>query len=148
MVADQVGYFTIPSGPAGESGAIAGWSLGIPTDSQNKDAAYAFSMFMTSRAKAKDYIKNGGVPCRSSSFEDPEILAMSKSYQATYDALVAAGELAERGVTYNYPSSNVLSFMAIIGNEINRAVIGEITAEEAGQNAQREIEAVLAEQHA
>lgn len=148
VVADQVGYFTIPSGPAGESGAIAGWSLGIPTDSQNKDAAYAFSMFMTSRAKAKDYIKNGGVPCRSSSFEDPEILAMSKSYQATYDALVAAGELAERGVTYNYPSSNVLSFMAIIGNEINRAVIGEITAEEAGQNAQREIEAVLAEQRA
>ena len=38
--------------------------------------------------------------------------------------------------------------MAISGNEINRGVIGEITAEEAGQNAQREIEAVLAEQHA
>lgn len=148
VVADKIGYFTIPSGPAGESGAIAGWSLGIPTDSRNKDAAYAFSMYMTSREKAKEYVMNGGVPCRTSSFEDPEILALSNSYQATYDALVAAGDLAERGVTYNYPSTNVLSFMAIIGNEINRAEIGEITAEEAGQNAQRQIEAVLAEQGA
>lgn len=148
VVAGNVGYFPIPSGPAGESGAIAGWSLGIPTDSQNKDAAYAFCMYMTSREKAKEYIMNGGVPCRTSSFEDPEILALSNSYQATYDALVAAGELAERGITYNYPSTNVLSFMAIIGNEINRAEIGEITAAEAGANAQRQIEAVLAEQSA
>ena len=145
-VADKVGYFTIPAGPAGESGAIAGWSLGIPTDSQNKDAAYAFCMFMTSREKAKEYIEHGGVPCRTSSFGDTDILAMSPSSQATFDALVAAGELAERGISYNYPSSNVLSFMAIIGNEINRAETGEITAQQAGENAQREIEAVIAEQ--
>ena len=76
---------------------------------------------MTSREKAKEYIEHGGVPCRTSSFGDADILAMSPSYQATFDALVAAGELAERGISYNYPSSNVLSFMAIIGNEINRA---------------------------
>lgn len=148
MVADKIGYFTIPRGPAGESGVIAGWSLGIPTDSQNKDAAYAFCMYMTSREKAKDYIMAGGIPCRTSSYEDPEIMALSPSNQATFDALVAAGELAERGITYNYPSPNVLSFMGIIGNEINRAMVGEITAEEAGQNAQTQIEAVLAEQGA
>ena len=41
-----------------------------------------------------------------------------------------------------------LSFMGIIGNEINRAMVGEITAAEAGQNAQAQIEAVLAEQGA
>ena len=90
----------------------------------------------------------GGIPCRTSSYEDPEIMALSPSNQATFDALVAAGELAERGVTYNYPSPNVLSFMGIIGNEINRAMVGEITAAEAGQNAQAQIEAVLAEQGA
>ena len=75
-------------------------------------------------------------------------MALSPSNKATFDALVAAGELAERGVTYNYPSPNVLSFMGIIGNEINRAMVGEITAAEAGQNAQAQIEAVLAEQGA
>lgn len=147
-VAGKVGYFDIPSGPAGESGAVAGWSLGIPTDSQNKEAAYAFSMYMTSRGMAKTYNMAGGVPCRTSVFEDPDILAMSPSNAAIFSAINTAGELAERGVTYNYPSINVLSFMAIIGNEINRAEVGEITAQQAAENAQREIEAVLAEQSA
>ena len=147
-VAGNVGYFDIPSGPAGESGAVAGWSLGIPTDSQNKEAAYAFSMYMTSRGTAKTYNLAGGVPCRTSVFEDPEILAMSPSNTAIFSALNTAGELAERGVTYNYPSINVLSFMAVIGNEINRAEVGEITAQQAAENAQRQIEAILAEQSA
>ena len=51
-------------------------------------------------------------------------------------------------MTYNYPSINVLSFMAVIGNEINRAEVGEITAQQAAENAQRQIEAILAEQSA
>ncbi len=148
VVADKVSYFNIPNGPAGGSGAVAGWSLGIPTDSQNKDAAYAFCMYMTSREKAKEYNLLGGVPCRTSSFEDPDILAANPTNEYIYAAIDAAGELTERGYVYNYPSINVLSFMGLIGNEINRAEIGEITAEEAGINAQKAIEAVLSEQGA
>lgn len=145
-VAGKIGYFDVPRGPAGESGAIAGWSLGIPTDSEKKDAAYAFSMYMTSRAMAKEYNLKGGIPCRTSIFEDPEINAQNPLNASIYAAIDAAGELADRGVTYNYASPNVLSFMAIIGNETNRAMVGEITAQQAGENAQAEIESVLAEQ--
>lgn len=148
VVYDKVGYFNVPDGPAGDSGAIAGWSLGIPSDSRNKEAAYAFAMFMSSRGKAKEYNLAGGVPCRTSVFEDPDIIAADPTNEAIFSAIKEAGNLVDRGITYNYPSENVLSFMAIIGNEINRAEVGEITAEEAGQNAQKEIEAVLAEQAA
>lgn len=147
-VAGKIGYFNIPKGPAGGSGAIAGWSLGVPTDSREKDAAYAFCMFMTSRAKAYEYNMNGGVPCRTSVFKNPEILEKNPTNTAIFAAIDAAGELVERGVTYNYPSINVLSFMAVIGNEINRAEAGEITAEQAGANAQKEIESILTEQAA
>ncbi len=147
-VADKVSFFTIPPGPAGESGAIAGWSLGIPSDSLNKEAAYAFTMFMTSRGMAKEYNLAGGVPCRYSVFEDPDIIAAYPTNEYIYAALDTAGELAERGVSYNYPSIHVLDFMGIIGNEINRAEIGEITAQQAADNAQKGIEDVLAEQAA
>ncbi len=148
VVSDKVSYFNVPQGPAGGSGAVAGWSLGIPTDSENKGAAYAFCMYMSSREKAKEYNLAGGVPCRTSSFEDPEILAANPTNSFIFAAIDDAGELTERGVSYNYPSINVLSFMGIIGNEINRAEIGEITAQEAGENAQKQIESVLAEQNA
>jgi len=143
-VAGNVGYFNVPDGPAGGSGAIAGWSLGIPTDSENKKAAYAFAMFMSSREKAKDYIQKGGIPSRTSSFEDAELTAAKPLNQYVFEAIKDAGRLVDRGVTYNYASPHVLSFMKIIGDQINRAMIGEITAEQAANNAQKEIENVLA----
>lgn len=145
-IVGNIGYFNVPDGPAGGSGAIAGWSLGIPSDSQNKDAAYAFIMYMTSRQMAKTYNMAGGIPCRTSSFADEDITANNPTNAYIYNAIEDAGRLAQRGVTYNYESPYVLSFMAIIGNEINRAMIGEITAEQAAQNAQAAILEVLADE--
>jgi multiple sugar transport system substrate-binding protein len=145
-IAGKAGYFSVPEGPAGGSGAIAGWSLGIPTDSGKKDAAYAFIMYMTSREKAKEYNLNGGIPCRTSIFNDEEINAASPLNKFIYESVEAAGGLVKRGVVYNYKSPNVLSFMKIIGDEINRAMVGEITAEQAAANAQSAIEAALAEE--
>lgn len=145
--AGKVDYFPVPEGKAGGSGAIAGWSLGIPSDSSNKDAAYAFIVYMSSREKAKEYNEKGGIPCRISSFEDEELLEANPINAKVYEALVEAGKLEEeRGVSYNYESVHVLDFMSIIGNQINRAMIGEIDAAEAAQTAQSEIEAVLAEE--
>jgi multiple sugar transport system substrate-binding protein/sorbitol/mannitol transport system substrate-binding protein len=145
VVANNTSYFSVPNGPAGGSGAIAGWGLGIPSDSRYKDAAYAFIMFMSSREKSKEYNLKGGVPSRTSAFQDPEILGQYATNKYIYEAINAAGDLSRRGITYNYPSIHVLNFMAIIGNSINRAMIGQITAAEAANNAQREIESVLAE---
>lgn len=145
-VVGKIDYFPVPEGPAGGSGAIAGWSLGIPSDSQNKDAAYAFIMYMTSREKAKEYNEKGGIPCRTSSFEDTELLKEKPINAKVYEAIKDAGTLVERGISYNYDSSHVLDFMSIIGNQINRAMIGEISASEAAEAAQSEIEAVLAEE--
>jgi len=142
----NIGYFNVPDGPAGGSGAIAGWSLGIPADSINKDAAYAFIMFMSSREKSKEYNLNGGIPCRTSSFEDADIMAANPTNEYIFGAINDAGRLVDRGVTYNYASPNVLSFMKIIGDQINCAMIGDLTAEQAAQAAQAGIEEALAEE--
>ena len=146
QVKDNIGYFNVPNGPAGGSGAIAGWGFGIPSDSRQKDAAYAFIMYMSSREKSKEYNLAGGVPNRISNFSDPEIIAKYPTNKDIFNAITAAADMTRRGITYNYPSIDVLNFMAIIGNEINRAITGQITATEAANNAQREIESVLAEQ--
>lgn len=145
-VVGKVDYFPVPQGPAGGSGAIAGWSLGIPSDAKNKDAAYAFIMYMTSREKAEEYNEKGGIPCRTSSFEDEKLLKEKPLNARVYEAVKDAGSLVDRGISYNYESSHVLDFMSIIGNQINRAMIGEIDAAQAADAAQAEIEAVLAEE--
>lgn len=145
-VVGKVDYFPVPEGPAGGSGSIAGWSLGIPSDAKNKDAAYAFIMYMSSKEKAAEYNEKGGIPCRTSSFQDEALLAAKPLNAKVFEAVKDAGSLVDRGISYNYDSSHVLDFMSIIGNQINRAMIGELDAASAAQTAQSEIEAVLAEE--
>ena len=79
-------------------------------------------------------------------FEDKDLLAEKPLNAKVYETIQDAGKLVDRGVSYNYGSAHVLDFMSIIGNQINRAMIGEINAEEAAKAAQSEIEAVLAEE--
>lgn len=145
-LAENIGYFSVPDGPAGCSGAIAGWGFGIPSDSRQKDSAYAFIMYLSSKEKSKEYNLAGGIPNRISSFNDPEINAKYPANKYIFDSIMAAGNMSRRGITYNYPSVNVLNFMAVIGNQINRAMIGQISAADAANNAQKEIESILAEQ--
>lgn len=145
MIVGKVGYFNVPDGAAGGSGAIAGWSLAVPSDAKNKDAAYAFTMYMSSRGMAKTYNLAGGIPCRTSVFEDPEISAATPRNAYILKAIDDAGRLVDRGVKYNYDSPYVLTFMKIIGDQINRAMIGEITAQEAATQAQAGIVETLKE---
>ena len=145
QVADTVSYFNVPDGPAGGSGAIAGWSLSVTNDAQNPDAAYAFCMYMTSREKAKEYCLLGGVPCRTSVFEDAEITAATPRNVYIFAAIEDAGRLVDRGVVYNYASPYVLTNMKFIGDAVNRAMVGEITAQEAAQEAQTAIVDAISE---
>jgi len=101
---------------------------------------------MSSREKSKEYNLNGGIPCRTSSFEDADIMAANPTNEYIFGAINDAGRLVDRGVTYNYASPNVLSFMKIIGDQINRAMIGDLTAEQAALAAQAGIEEALAEE--
>ena len=70
IVAGKVGYSPIHKGPAGAFSGVWGWGLGVTEESKNKDAAWAFVMYMTSKGMQDDYLKNGGIPSRSSSLEN------------------------------------------------------------------------------
>ena len=80
QVYDKVGFVPPPSGPIGDAGVFAGWNMAIASGSQKKDAAWAFITFMTSKAKAKEYVLLGGVPTRTSVYQDPELIARDPSY--------------------------------------------------------------------
>lgn len=62
-----------PAGPTGKpSPALGGFSLGVNAQSsdEKKKAAYLLIQWLTSEAKAKEYIQNGGVSGRQSPYQD------------------------------------------------------------------------------
>ena len=55
---------------------LAGWNIGIPSDSQQKDLAWQFLEFVLGKENAKTYLLSGASAVgRISITEDPELLA-------------------------------------------------------------------------
>jgi multiple sugar transport system substrate-binding protein len=66
-----------PKGPAGRKPALGGFSLAVTTqaDDKKKGAAWLFIQWVTSKAKAKEYVENGGVSGRQSTYQDKDFIA-------------------------------------------------------------------------
>lgn len=142
VVSDKVAFAGPPSGPKGTYGALAGWSLGIAAKSKNKDAAWAFIEYMTSKAMAPTYIELGGVPTRTSSLENPTNDEQKLYFPAMLDALTASANLVEAGISWLPQVPNSDEKLTIIGNYGSEALVGSITAKEALQRAGAEIAAI------
>lgn len=70
---------------------LEGWFIGLTSDSENPDAAWAFLMHALDKDGVRDYVAAGGPPPGRSSFaEDPEFLAANPYWPTLLDG-VATG---------------------------------------------------------
>lgn len=144
-VYNKVGFAPPPTGPGGDAGVLAGWNMSIAAKSNKKGAAWAFITFMTSKAKAKEYVLNGGVPTRTSVYKDPELVAKNPSYPVQLEAFAKANALVEKGIAWIPPTPKLGKVLDRVGYYGNMALIGQITPEEACRRAQTELEDIMAE---
>jgi multiple sugar transport system substrate-binding protein len=144
-IVDKVGFVAPPKGPGGEAGVLAGWNMSIAANSRNKDAAWAFITFMTSKQKAKEYVLNGGVPTRTSVYQEPQLVAKNPSYPVQLQALAAANALVKKGIAWIPPTPQLGKVLDRAGYYGNLALIGELTPEQACKKAQVELEDIMSE---
>lgn len=144
-VHDKVGFVSTPEGPEGRASALAGWSMAIPQHSKQKEAAWAFIIYMNSKSMSKEYIDNGGVLVRTSQFEDPDLTEEeSILYPAILEALEDANALVERGISWVPPHEELTQMLDRVGYYGSMALSGEMSVEEAAQNSQKELEEISA----
>lgn len=139
LVSDKVDFFPIPAGPAGESGVVGGWTLGIPSDGTAKDAAWAYIMYVTSAKMAPGYSENGGAPNRYSIFTSADMLAKYPFYTRIMEAVEAADSLNQRGCNYMYNSTEFNNVRVAVGTELNRFIVDEIDLDTAFNNCAEQI---------
>lgn len=142
-VADKVAFVPTPTGPAGDGAALAGWNLGIPESSKNKDAAWAFISYMASKEKVKEYVQNGGVATRASVFDDAELQEANPSYEAQKLALESANGLVEKGLSWIPQIDSSNQILDIAGGYGSSALAGDITVDEACEGMQKDIEDLI-----
>ncbi len=144
-IVGKVGYVAPPSGPKGRFGPVGGWSLGLPANSRNKEAGWAFIAWMTSKQKANDVIAKGGVPSRVSTLTSPEFTAQDPVLaKAIKDSLDAAGNLLAIGRNWVPQTAEANKIQQTAGFYAGQALLKKMSPKDALAAAKPELEQISA----
>jgi multiple sugar transport system substrate-binding protein len=140
-VADCVEIAPEPSGPAGRKPALGGFSLAVASqaDEAEQGAGWLFIQWLTSKAKAGQYLEMGGVPARQSAYADPALAE-------TYKFIPALVESWQAGVPEFRPRfAEWPAITEIVQEWGTKMMLGEVSIEEGAKTIGEKMEAVLAE---
>lgn len=130
-----------PTGPAGRKPALGGFSLAVASqaDDDEKAAGWLFIQWLTSKAKAQQYVDLGGVSARQSVYEIPEV----KDKFAYVPALV---ESWKEGVPEFRPRfAEWPTITEIVQEWGTKMMLGEVSIEDGAKTIGERMEAVLQE---
>jgi multiple sugar transport system substrate-binding protein len=134
----KVCFTPIPAGPSGNGvGMMGNWMLSVPKASQNQQAAADFIKWMLQADTQKTYAENNGIPSRTSVLKDETLAEANPYFPVLADALQAPPNWRPRTDQWN-------AVEAIIGQELNGALAGLKSAEDAVASASSQIRGLMA----
>ncbi len=120
-IAGKVGYALLPKGPGGQWAATFMPGMAISRLSRNKEAAWYFVQWSTSKKNyVRELVAGVGIP-RVSAWNDPEVKAKRKYPQGWYDAYLEALKIGRPGLP---EIVGVTEYRDIIGIAIEKAIEG------------------------
>lgn len=138
-IAGNIGYTVIPEGPAGSVPHISEWGLAIYSGSENKEAAWLFIQWATSKEMALKGLMHGIPSARNSAWESPEYSGSDTSPEWT-QACIKSYKLAS-GLVYP-PVITADEYRDAIGAAIVASILGE-DVESACRNAAEIIKEII-----
>lgn len=134
-VAGKMNFATMPGAKAAGRAEIGNWLIAIPRGSNNADASFEFLLWATAAERMKKSALAGNPPTRRSVFNDLELLAGFPAYPAQLRSLETSKPRPRT------PQWNEIE--NVFGIFISRANSGELTAEEAMNQANTEIAKIV-----
>lgn len=133
---EQVGYAPIPKGNGPKARLapfFAMWSSVLSAYAKNPDAAYEFMSWLS--LKDKEFLLLGGIPCRNSTYSDPELVAKYPHLKVIGETMPYARSLP------SFPEWAEIS--NAIGTPAQKVIIGEMQPAEAVKQAHQDTDAIL-----
>lgn len=134
-VIGKMEFTTLPGATRPGRAEIGNWLIAIPRDARNKDAAFNFLLWVTSAEQMKRSALRGNPPTRKSLFTDPELVAKFPAYPAQLRSLETSRP-RPRTPLWNEIEN-------VFGIYLSKANSGELTAEDAMNQANSEIAKIL-----
>jgi len=134
-VIGKMEFTTLPGARNPGRAEIGNWLIAIPRDARNKEAALDFLLWATGAAPMKQSALRGNPPTRKSLFNDPELVAKFPAYPAQLRSLESSRP-RPRTPLWNEIEN-------VFGIYLSKANSGELTAEDALNQANNEIAKIL-----
>ncbi len=133
-LASKFALYPVPGGKT----VLGAWHWAIPHNAQHKDAAWTFIAWLTSKEVDKQRVILGGAPIRTSVMQDPVVWekGFGRPYYETVLQILENAEPLARG-----PSAEEI--IQEVGTELNAAVAGEKTVEQALKDAADKVRKIL-----
>jgi ABC-type glycerol-3-phosphate transport system substrate-binding protein len=135
---DLAGKFALYEVPGGKA-VLGAWHWAIPHNTPNKDAAWKFVSWLTSKMVDKQRVIMGGAPTRVSVMTDTEVWekGFGKGYYETVLKILEDAEPLARG-------PHAEEIINEVGTYLNSAVAGEMSVAEALKAAAEKIREISA----
>lgn len=134
-VTGKMSFGVMPGAKEKGRAEIGNWLIAIPKGSSNAQAAFDFLLWATGADQMKKSALAGNPPTRRSVFNDPDLLAKFPAYPAQLKSLETS-KPRPRTPLWNEIEN-------VFGIYISRANGGELTAEEAMNQAKTEISKIV-----
>ncbi len=136
QVVGNVGF--VPHPMAERRGSqTGGFGLAIPSNAENKEAAFLLMQWLTSKQGDKLIAMEGGNPSRFSTHADPEVNE-KYPYMTTFGEALQDADPDWRPIIPPWGEIN-----SELGTTLNRAMIGEIEIQEALDTIAERTEAIM-----
>ena len=122
---DLAGDFEVAEVPGGKA-ILGAWYWAIPENSTQKDAAWALISWIASPENDKERVIAGGAPVRESVMNDPEVWeqGFGEDYYKTVLSILEDAEPLADG-------PNAEEMIQVVGEELNAAVAGQKSVDDA-----------------
>src|SRR5437870_4469347 len=138
-VVGKVGYAMLPSGPGGRVSPIYITGMAVSSQSRNKEAAYLFGQWATSKQNMVRELMAGVGVGRSSTWDSSEVKTKPKMPADWYQAYQASLKIGRQGLP---EIVGVTEYRDIIGVAIQKAIEGAPAAQVLAQ-AQKDFQDLL-----
>ena len=136
IAGDLAGEFTLHEVPGGKA-VLGAWHWSVAANSDDKDAAWAFISWLTSKAVDTERVIAGGAPVRRSVVSNPDVWAQGFG-EAYYTTVLGILEDASPLAT----GTAAEEIIDIVGTELSAAVSGQKSVEDALAAAARGVERI------
>lgn len=144
---NDTGIMPLPAGPGGSKPTVIGWTLSVSAHSRNKEAAWYFLQWATSRGVQEKMALEGIAPPRASVANDPDFRKWIDEVPVRREWIAALNTLSQTGVSeVGYPIVANPASREPIGQAINELILGQKTVAQACADADTALNALIAKE--